>query len=315
MNCCTQVIIYIFGLWVSSAILFADEGMVSRGVRLTYLAVEQGEGRGARVRRTLGRRELQNFDPFLMLDEFHGKAPGGFPDHPHRGFSTVSYILPSSKGSFEHQDFRGHKGIIGPGDVQWMRAGKGIVHSEMPMSSEHEVDGLQLWVNLPKELKMSEPSYQELPAKEIPEAKEGGVFARVIAGDALGVSAAIITDTPVHYIHYTIQPGSDLKHEIPESFNTFLYVLNGTGEVGVKDTKVKKHMVAILDNEGGMVQVRNTGSDPLEFVLVGGEPIGEPIVQYGPFVMDSAEGIEEAFQDYQLGKNGFERARTWSSGH
>lgn len=289
--------------------------MSSRGVRLAYLAVEQGEGRGARVRRTLGRQDLKNFDPFLMLDEFHGKAPGGFPDHPHRGFATVSYILPSSKGSMEHQDFRGHKGILNPGDVQWMRAGKGIVHSEMPLSSEHEVDGLQLWVNLPKELKMSEPKYQELLSKDIPEATKNGITARVIAGEALGESAAIITDTPVHYIHYTMEPGKELYHSIPESFNTFVYVLNGKGSVGAEEKVVGKHTVVILDNEGETVRINNTGSEPLEFVLIGGEPLHEPVVQYGPFVMDSPSGIEQAFEDYQLGKNGFERARTWSSGH
>ena len=196
---------------------------VSRTIKQKVLSREQGEGMGARVRRSIGRPELRNFDPFLMLDEFKVGKPAGFPDHPHRGFETVTYMLPTTKGSFAHEDFCGHKGIIGPGDLQWMTAGKGIVHSEMP-ANEDISHGLQLWVNLAKKDKLCEPAYQELKASDVPKVTKDGVTAIVIAGEALGVQSKVYTRTPTHYLHFIMEKNSVLNQPIPEGWNAFAYV-------------------------------------------------------------------------------------------
>ncbi|KAI8597471.1 RmlC-like cupin domain-containing protein, partial [Dissophora ornata] len=172
----------------------------SRSIVKSVLSREQSEGVGARVRRSIGRPELRNHDPFLMLDEFNVDKNGGFPDHPHRGFETVTYML---EGQFQHEDFAGHKGTIGPGDLQWMTAGRGIVHSEMPVKSQTRAHGLQLWINLPKEHKMCEPQYQELLDKEIPRATpEEGVTVKVIAGESHGVTSKVYTRTPTMYLDF-----------------------------------------------------------------------------------------------------------------
>lgn len=200
----------------------------SRGICKIVLSVEQSEGRGARVRRSIGRPELKNFDPFLLLDEFKSTAKNlsGFPDHPHRGFETVTYILPSSEGSFQHEDFCGHKGTIGPGCLQWMTAGRGIVHSEMPFGSGVS-HGLQLWVNLNSKEKMCEPAYQELKADEITSVEKDGITAIVIAGNAFGVESKVHTKTPVHYIHFIMEPNTVLHQTIPAEWTAFIYVLEG----------------------------------------------------------------------------------------
>lgn len=285
----------------------------SRKVLLNLLSREQGEGVGARVRRTIGRQELRSFDPFLMLDEFKSGAPGGFPDHPHRGFETVTYLLPTSKGSFVHEDFCGHKGMIGPGDLQWMTAGRGIVHSEMPVSPV-EAHGLQLWVNLPRRMKMIEPRYQELLAKDLPKVKKDGVMAIVIAGQALGIESPVYTHTPIHYTHFIMDPGSELNQVITSTYQSFVYTLAGSAQIGQDDdaSAIDAHHVVTLDQNGDGIQVK-AGKEGFEFVLVSGEPIGENVVQHGPFVMNTQEEIYQTMEDFQMGKNGFENAKTWSS--
>ncbi|KAJ8297493.1 hypothetical protein KUTeg_024024 [Tegillarca granosa] len=185
----------------------------SKTVTKQVLSKEQDEGVGARVRRSIGRHELQNLDPFLLLDEFKGKAPAGFPDHPHRGFETVSYLL---NGQFRHEDFCGHKGILGPGDLQWMTAGRGIVHCEMPYGDEVS-HGLQLWVNLAKKDKMIQPAYQELLDKDIPRTTKDGVTVKVIAGESFGIQ---------------MEPGSKLFQPIPTGWTSFIYILAGTAVFG-----------------------------------------------------------------------------------
>ena len=177
---------------------------MSKKVQQTVLSVEQSEGVGARVRRSVGRPELRNLDPFLMLDEFKGKQPAGFPDHPHRGFETVSYML---KGQFKHEDSKGHKGIIEEGDLQWMTAGKGIVHCEMPWG-DVESQGLQLWVNLAKKDKMIEPQYQELKSTDIPVKIKDGVTVKVIAGESYGTQSKVYTRTPTLYLDFKLDHGA-----------------------------------------------------------------------------------------------------------
>ncbi|CAM9307871.1 unnamed protein product [Phaeothamnion confervicola] len=290
----------------------------SRSVDQVVLSVAQAEGAGATVRRSIGGAKLRNFDPFLMLDEAKVAPPAGFPDHPHRGFETVSYML---EGTFKHEDFVGHRGDIGKGDLQWMTAGRGILHSEMP--GPEGAHGLQLWVNLAAKDKMCEPAYQELKKEDIPVAVEGGVTAVVIAGSALGVTSPVYTRTPTSYIHFKMQPRSSVDQAIPVGWNCFLYTLGGAvavGEAGsAADTKdepilepIGAHHTVTLTRDGDGVTLR-TLDEPADFVLIGGQPLNEPIVQHGPFVMNTREEIMQAMRDYQTGQNGFENARGWYS--
>jgi len=289
---------------------------VSRSVSQVLLSREQAEGMGARVRRSIGRYELRNLDPFLMLDEFKVAPPAGFPDHPHRGFETVTYMLPWTKGIFCHEDFAGHKGTIGAGDLQWMTAGKGIVHSEMPADpkSTDSSHGLQLWVNLARQHKLVEPAYQELKAKDIPHVKKDGVTAIVIAGLALGVESPVYTRTPVHYLHFQMEPNSALHQPIPPDWNSFAYTLQGDAYFADADKPIGPHHTVVLAPRPGAAGVSvSTRDSPANFVLISGQPLNEPVVQHGPFVMTTPEEIQQAFNDYSLGRNGFERAPGWHS--
>jgi len=298
--------------------------LVGRSIKGKFLSQEQPEGRGARVRRSIGRPEIPQFDPFLMLDEFNVVPPGGFPDHPHRGMSTCTYILPGSEGTILHEDFTGHAGEIGAGDVQWMNAGRGIVHAEMPGNGK-PARGLQLWINLSKKDKMSEPSYQELPASKIPKVEKDGVHAAVIAGRALGTEANIYTLTPIHYIHFTLQPGAVLRHPIPSTWNVLIYTLDGTGYIGPnaeecnEEDLVKPHHSVTLNQwagsktesaDGVVVKASDKG---FSFILVAGEPLNEPVAWHGPFVMNTRQEIMQTIMDFQYGLNGFEKAPSWVS--
>ncbi|KAG9143005.1 hypothetical protein Leryth_006269 [Lithospermum erythrorhizon] len=270
----------------------------------------KSEGVGAVVLRSIGMHELKNLDPFLMLDEFEVTPPAGFPAHPHRGFETVTYML---QGAGNHQDFAGHKGTIRSGDVQWMTAGRGIVHSEMPAEGGiHK--GFQLWVNLSSKDKMVEPAYQELPKEDIPRAEKDGVEVRVIAGEAMGVRSPVFTRTPTMYLDFTLQPGTEYHQTIPESWNAFAYIIEGEGCFSIPKSKpVTAHNLLVLGTGGQGLSVWNKSTKPLRFILVAGEPINEPIVQYGPFVMNTKAEIQQAIEDYQHCKNGFENARNWQA--
>ncbi|XP_015101949.1 pirin isoform X2 [Vicugna pacos] len=265
-------------------------------VTLSVLSREQPEGVGAWVRRSIGRPELKNLDPFLLFDEFKGGRPGGFPDHPHRGFETVSYLLEG--GSMAHEDFCGHAGQLNPGDLQWMTAGQGIVHAEMPCSEE-PVHGLQLWVNLRSSQKMVEPRYQELKSNEIPKPSKDGVTVAVISGEALGIKSKIYTYTPTLYLDFKLDQGAKHSQPIPK---------------GPDDAqqKIQSHHTAVL-GDGDNVQVENKDLERSHFILIAGEPLREPVVQYGPFVMNTDEEISQAILDFRNAKNGFERAKTWKS--
>jgi len=282
------------------------------GIKSVEKVVEsqwQSEGRGARVRRSIGRPELRNLDPFLMLDEFAGNANdgAGFPDHPHRGFETVSYLL---KGHFIHEDFLGNGGVLKAGGLQWMTAGKGVIHSEMP--GPVDTHGMQLWVNLKKEFKMVDPSYQELEAKDIPVAETDGVHVKVIAGESMGIKSKVRTLTPSYYLDFTLEPGSFYSQSVPQGWTTLLYTLEGEIKLG-KTVTIKPHCTAVLSKNEEIVQFENSSGSEARFLLISGQPLNEPIVQHGPFVMNTKEEIAQTFRDYQEGKNGFEKAHEWRS--
>ncbi|XP_051118315.1 pirin-like protein [Andrographis paniculata] len=280
-----------------------------RLVAKKILAKSQSEGVGAVVRRSIGRPELKSLDPFLMLDEFAVCPPAGFPDHPHRGFETVTYVL---QGGITHQDFSGHKGTIHAGEVQWMTAGRGIVHSEMP-AGEGTHKGLQLWINLSSKDKMMEARYQELLSNEIPKAEKDGVEVKVIAGEAMGAHSPVYTRTPTMYLDFTLQPNSQCHQPIPESWNAFVYILQGEGVFGAPDAQPcgAHHMLVLGPGEG--LSAWNGSEEAVRFILVGGQPIGEPVVQHGPFVMNTQGEIDRTIEDYYYGRNGFEMARNWRS--
>ncbi|XP_047178961.1 pirin-like protein [Vigna umbellata] len=275
-----------------------------------FLARPQHEGVGAVVRRSIGRFELKYFDPFLMLDEFSVTAPAGFPDHPHRGFETVTYML---QGAITHEDFEGHKGTIEAGDLQWMTAGRGIVHSEMPVAQGTQ-KGLQLWINLASKYKMIEPRYQEVLSKDIAEAEDDdGVKVRVIAGESLGIKSPIYTMTPTMFLDFSLKPGGHLQQPIPETWNAFVYILEGEGIFGnMKSQPSNSHHILLLGHGDGL-EAWNKSSKLLRFILVGGEPLGEPLVQFGPFVMNTQEEIDQTINDFEKFANGFEKARDWRS--
>ncbi|KAG0200193.1 hypothetical protein BGX28_006675 [Mortierella sp. GBA30] len=283
----------------------------SRSVIKSVLSKEQSEGVGARVRRSIGRPELRNHDPFLMLDEFDSDATGGFPDHPHRGFETVTYML---EGQVQHEDFAGHRGTIGPGDLQWMTAGRGIVHSEMPVKSHTRVHGLQLWINLPREHKMCEPQYQELLDGQIPRATpQDGVTVKVIAGESHGVKSQVYTRTLTMYLDYKMDKSKKVEQSIPSTYTGFIYVLKGKVYIGEKEFEGKAHHTLTFSEDGAETIKICTKDEDTHFVLIAGEPLKEPIVQHGPFVMNTQEEIYNTFVDYQFSKNGFERAKHWRS--
>lgn len=285
----------------------ADVVLRSRSVALLVEAVEQSEGVGARVRRSIGGAKTRNFDPFLMLDEGKVGSGAGFPDHPHRGFETVSYLL---EGSMKHEDCHGHRGVMTPGCVSWMTAGRGVVHSEMP--GPGGAHGMQLWVNLCAKDKMVPPVYQDLSPTEIPTPELGGVTARVIAGTAFGVSSRVFTRTPTFYLDFTMAPGSLLTQALPLGWNSFVYVLSGSAKIGdVIESAVAvptQHtaLLSCVDGEDGLRVW--AGEAGCRLLLLSGKPIGEPIVQHGPFVMNTRAEIQAAVTDYQTGRNGFEKA-------
>jgi len=277
-------------------------------------SIETLEGAGFLVRRPFPKAAFSDFDPFLLLDEMGPMkvAPGqakGAPDHPHRGFETVTYIL---SGEMEHKDSQGHAGKLNAGDVQWMTAGAGVVHSEMPSAAFQKtggtLHGLQLWVKLPRQDKMMRPRYQEIPSAKIPTAtsEDGLVTVRVIAGEALGTQAVIETVTPIMYLHYKVQPGGHLAQSLPDGFNVFAYVVEGEGLFGREPERAGDGQMIMFASDGDEVVIENpSGShEVLELLLIGGLPLNEPVARYGPFVMNTRQEINEAIEDYQAGRMG-----------
>jgi redox-sensitive bicupin YhaK (pirin superfamily) len=283
---------------------------VTRSVSRIVPGFETYEGEGFLVHRPFPTNALTDFDPFLLLDEMGPMdcAPGeakGAPDHPHRGFETVTYML---SGRFEHKDSQGHSGKLAPGDVQWMTAGGGVVHSEMPerefTRTGGRLHGLQLWVNLPKRDKMMTPRYQEIPAAKIPEAAsaDGKVTVRVIAGEALGARAVIDTRTPIQFLHFKLAPGASVTQPVPNEYNAFAYVLNGEAVFGPQRAG-SSHMV-VFSRDGDEVSLEASDAGPLEVLVIAGMPLGEPVARWGPFVMNTREEIMQAVEDYRSGRMG-----------
>lgn len=281
------------------------------------LAVETPEGAGARVRRSIGSASLRNLTPFLLLDHFHVSEGAGFPDHPHRGQATVTYML---EGSSRHEDSAGHAGIIETGGVQWMCAGKGIIHAEMPVHGKNvpEPRGLQLWVDLPKDVKMTEPSYQELGPESIPvaypEGKDGNISIKVISGKSHGVESPVRPLGGCWYFHVSMKNGATMFQDIPAGWTAFIYVLKGAVSVGESGPVNDAFHTLVLSNEDGETGVRITAAtDDTQFALIAGEPLDQTVFQYGPFVMTNQEEIQKTLMDYRTGRNGFEKAHTWKS--
>jgi len=263
------------------------------------------DGAGVRMTRVIGTPALDHFDPFLLLDEFRSDDPNdyiaGFPDHPHRGFETVTYML---AGRMKHGDNQGNTGLLGPGSVQWMTAGRGIVHSEMPQQEDGLMWGFQLWVNLPASDKMTTPRYQDIQGDQIPEANVAdGVNARIIAGELCGIAGAVtkVATEPV-YFDLRFDAGAAMTVPLPEAHNSFLYVYEGEMTVGEDPelTTVARGELALLSH-GESLELRAGSSDSC-LIVVAGRPLGEPIARYGPFVMNTKDEIRQAFVDYQAGK-------------
>jgi redox-sensitive bicupin YhaK (pirin superfamily) len=260
------------------------------------------DGAGVKLVRLLTPDLQRRLDPFLMLDAFGTENPGdyigGFPDHPHRGFETVTYMR---EGRLRHRDSAGNEGLLEPGGVQWMTAGRGVIHSEMPEQSEGRMAGFQLWLNLPARDKMRAPEYRDFPAEAIPEASAPGVTLRVIAGHALGVGGAMQRAvTQPLFLDIVLQAGASHEQKVPASHNAFLYV--DQGALRVADTTVPTQRMAILANQPEADGVRlEAGPEGARVLLVAGAPLNEPIAQYGPFVMNTNEQIFQAVDDFRRG--------------
>ncbi|MBF0350208.1 MAG: pirin family protein [SAR324 cluster bacterium] len=263
------------------------------------------DGAGVRLMRSIGTPQLSDLDPFLMLDEFKSDNPNdyiaGFPPHPHRGFETVTYML---AGSMEHQDNAGNKGFLTAGSVQWMTAGRGIVHSEMPKQENGLMWGFQLWVNLPAKQKMTAPRYQDIPPENIPEIHQpDGCKIRVIAGHALGKTGPVegIVTQPL-YLDVTIPANGQFTHDLPEDHQAFVYVFEGQGNMGVtpenNGTPLGISTLGVLSQGTEFKVSTDSGT---RYILLAAKPVKEPIVKYGPFVMNTFQEIEQAVRDYQRG--------------
>ncbi|MCZ6663396.1 MAG: pirin family protein [Actinobacteria bacterium] len=280
-----------------------------RAVLGTLDAVSTLEGGGFLVRRPFPTARLDYIGPFLLLDEMGpaDNAPGeakGAPDHPHRGFETVTYVL---DGEIEHRDSQGNRGLITPGDVQWMTAGSGIVHSEMPsakiLQQGGRAHGFQLWVNLPRKAKWHRPRYQDLEAKDMPVVEFAGGSAVVIAGHTHGVDGAADTFLPVNYFHLKVYPEDEVALEIEPGHQAFVYVFRGDGTIGKNRESVSSGQMAVFEEEAGQITVIG-GSEGLEAMVGSSEPLDEPVARYGPFVMNTREEIVQAFDDYREGRMG-----------
>jgi quercetin 2,3-dioxygenase len=268
------------------------------------------EGAGVRLRRSISPHSSNRFDPFLLFDHFAFNDPLegpilGFPMHPHRGIETVTYIL---EGSVNHRDSLGNSGMIGPGDVQWMTSGRGILHEEMPRRGPNgAIYGFQLWVNLPAALKMSPPRYQEVSAENIPSVERDGVTVRVVAGEVFGVKGPVkeIAANPV-YIDVTLAPGAEFVQEVPPGHTAVAYVFEGSGmfengEAGSGESTVVSAVRMVQFEDGDHVRARAKPDSSFRFMLMAGAPFKEPIVPYGPFVMNTVQEIQQALVDLRNG--------------
>jgi redox-sensitive bicupin YhaK (pirin superfamily) len=280
-----------------------------RSLERLVIGQDTQDGAGVRLTRVLTHDLQQRLDPFLMLDAFGSDVPdeyiAGFPNHPHRGFETVTYMI---AGRMRHRDSAGHEGLLQNGGVQWMTAGRGLIHSEMPEQEDGVMEGFQLWLNLPSFNKLCEPGYQDIQSEEVPEvALDNEVRIRIIAGTVFGKAGAVTrehTEPLFVDVHFSLGQHTELTLPIPATHNAFVYVYRGSLSVlhgGHQDT-VPRQRMAILRNDGDVVHLQ--GEPGTRCIVVAGRPLGEPIAQYGPFVMNTREELVQAVDDYRAGRMG-----------
>jgi hypothetical protein len=279
----------------------------NRALKNTFPGVETSDGDGVKLTRIIGTEQLNILDPFLLLDCFESDDAsdyvGGFPTHPHRGFETVTYLL---NGKMRHKDSAGHEGVVEPGGVQWMSAGKGVLHSEMPEQEEGLLKGFQLWVNLPKALKMMEPAYQEFPPESTPlEFRDNGTEIRVIAGTTNAGTTGPVKNEHISptYMDVKLPVGASFEQALPIGHNAFIYLIEGSLTVHSDDNQsqlIGKKALGVF-NEGEQVSVMAPDTDT-RFLLIAGRPLNEPIARGGPFVMNTREEVLQGFDDYRKGR-------------
>ena len=261
--------------------------------------LETSDGAGVKLRRIIGGPDLNMLDPFLLFDEFGSDDPndyiGGFPPHPHRGFETITYML---NGNFKHKDSAGNEGYLTDGSVQWMTAGKGVIHSEMPEQTNGLSRGFQLWLNLPKKLKMIEPSYNDIPAESIPKINIPGGYIKVICGEINGMKGPGRAYTGMLYYDISLSPGNNTEIPLDDDWNSFIYIYNGEAKIANKS--LNGGQLGVF-SDSGIVNLRADGSSDLKCIIVGGEKLNEPVARGGPFVMNTKAEILKAFSDYQEG--------------
>jgi len=286
-----------------SSILRPEAVARPRQVERLVAGTATSDGAGVKLTRVLTQPLQQRLDPFLMLDAFATDNPddyiGGFPDHPHRGFETVTYMI---AGRMRHRDSAGHEGLLQNGGVQWMTAGRGVIHSELPEQEDGRMEGFQLWLNLPAKDKMSAPWYRDIQNESIPEFRtEDGVTARVIAGASHGIGGAVTRDgTEPLYLDLHFEAGANFSQALPPGHNAFVYVYRGALRVG--ETEVPAQRMAILKNSADSDGVRLHAEGPSRALLIAGRPLKEPIAQYGPFVMNTNQEIFQAVEDFRAGR-------------
>lgn len=277
--------------------------MSTRELRQIVNGDQVSDGAGVQLKRVIGSPQLNMLDPFLMFDAFGSDRPqeylAGFPPHPHRGFETVTYML---AGKMRHEDSAGNQGVIETGGVQWMTAGRGIIHSEMPEQEQGLLAGFQLWVNLPAAEKMSEPRYQERTAEEIPvESHDNGIRIKVVAGQTDKGTKGVIDNPYVNplYLHVTLAAERSFEQHVADGDNSFIYVIDGQITIGDKQRPLKAGQLGVLE-QGEVVRLSTEKGS--EFLLVSGQPLKEPVARGGPFVMNTREQVEQAFADYREGR-------------
>ena len=283
------------------------QATVQHGRKIERLVAGQPvmDGAGVKINRVLTQSLQRRLDPFLMLDAFGSDKANdyiaGFPEHPHRGFETVSYMI---AGRMRHKDSAGHEGLLTSGGVQWMTAGRGVLHSEMPEQEEGVMEGFQLWLNLPAHDKMRQPWYQDYSNEQLPRFTTAeGVTVLVIAGRSHGVEALVQREvTEPVYLDIALPAGTSFSQELPEGHNAFLYTFRGAVSVGGKTVPGKS--MGILENEPGADGVQIDAAEASRVLLISGRPLNEPIAQYGPFVMNTQEQIAEAISDFRAGRLG-----------
>jgi redox-sensitive bicupin YhaK (pirin superfamily) len=281
----------------------------TRSLARVIRSVETLEGGGFQVRRPVPIRGVDQVDPFLLIDELGPMvhAPGeamGAPDHPHKGFELITYLL---AGEMEHLDSHGNHGVLREGDVQYMAAGSGLVHSEMPTAEFQRRGGprhgFQIWVNLARADKEMQPRYKDVRSETIPVVHPAeGVTARVVAGDAFGVTGPVHTVNPWAYVHVTLQPGARVAQPVPHGFTGTIYVFGGIAAIGTRELRHGDY--AVFADDGDTIALANDGTEPVEALFLTARPITEPMVRYGPFVMNTIEEIERAFNDFRAGRFG-----------